>query len=250
MIVPRLLGSKPGSKPVPTSAPPPPAFPAAVEPWESQEAIRRIAAALPPLERAYALIRFAIFRTKFLALMNLVLPERGRLLDVGCGFGLFSVYFAMTSPHRVIRGIDPDARRIDIARRVAKACGVADRVEYQVGTAEALPQGPPHDAIYMLDVMHHLHRDQQIPLLYRLRRLVAPGGTLLIKDVTTDAPLKLAFTELLDRLMVGWDEPLSYRHHREWQQLLHRLGFDVRTVRVPDVLPYPHVVMLAKRRGG
>ena len=250
MIGARLLGSKLGSM---LSAPPPaPAAPfnPAVEPWESQEAIRRIAAALPPLERAYALVRFAIFRTKFLAMMNLVLPERGRLLDVGCGFGLFSVYFAMTSPHRVIRGIDPDARRIEIARRVARACGVADRVEYQVGTAEALPLGPVHDAVYMLDVMHHLHRDQQIPLLYRLRRLVAPGGTLLLKDVTTDAPLKLAFTELLDRLMVGWNEPLSYRHHREWQQLLHRLGFDVRTVRVPDVLPYPHVVMLAKRRGG
>ena len=95
MIVPKILGSHPQ---------PTPPFNPAVEPWESQEAIRRIAAALPPLERAYALVRFAIFRTKFLAMMNLVLPERGRLLDVGCGFGLFSVYFAMTSPHRVIRG--------------------------------------------------------------------------------------------------------------------------------------------------
>ena len=124
---------------------------------------------------------------------------------------------------------------------------MADRVEYQVGTAEALPLDRPYDAVYMMDVLHHLHRDAQIPLLHRLRRLVAPGGTLLLKDVTTDAPLKLAFTELLDRLMVGWHEPLSYRHHREWSALLQRLGFHVRTVRVPDVLPYPHVVMLAKR---
>ena len=49
--------------------------------------------------------------------------------------------------------------------------------------------------------------------------------TLLIKDVTTDAPWKLRFTELLDRVMVGWREPLSYRHHGEWTALLRRLGW-------------------------
>lgn len=222
-------------------APPGPA-----EPWESPEAIRRIAAALPPVERAYALVRFGIFRTKFLALMNLALPEEGRLLDIGCGFGLFSVYFALMARGRQIRGVDPDRRRVELARRVAAEVGVSDRVSYEVGTAEALPLGQPYQGIYMLDVLHHLRRDQQVPLLHRLRRLVAPGGTLLIKDVTTDAPLKLRFTELLDRAMVGWDEPLAYRHHAEWSGLLHRLGFSVRTVRVPDVLPYPHVVMLAR----
>jgi 2-polyprenyl-3-methyl-5-hydroxy-6-metoxy-1,4-benzoquinol methylase len=225
-----------------------PAPPGVAEPWESTEAIRRIAAALPPVERAYALVRFGIFRTKFLALMNLALPDEGRLLDIGCGFGLFSVYFALMGERRRIRGIDPDHRRVTMARRVAAALGVSDRVEYEVGTAEALPLGEPYAGIYMLDVLHHLRHDQQVPLLHRLRRLVAPGGTLLIKDVTTDAPLKLRFTELLDRVMVGWDEPLAYRHHGEWSGLLHRLGFSVRTVRVPDILPYPHVVMLARSR--
>jgi ubiquinone/menaquinone biosynthesis C-methylase UbiE len=217
------------------------------EPWESRTAILRIAAALPPLERAYAFVRFGIIRTKFLALMNLALPDRGRLLDVGCGFGLFSVYFALVSPGRVIHGVDPNPRRVAQARRLAAELGVADRVRYEVGTAEALPLREPYDAIYMLDVLHHVPTDAQVPLLHRLRRLVAPGGTLLIKEVTTDAPFQLAFTELLDRVMVGGDEPLGYRHHREWGALLQRLGFAVRTVRVPDILPYPHVVMVARR---
>jgi 2-polyprenyl-3-methyl-5-hydroxy-6-metoxy-1,4-benzoquinol methylase len=215
--------------------------------WESDEAVLRIAAALPPVERAYALVRFGIFRTKFLALMNLALPGEGRLLDVGCGFGLFSVYFALMSPGRRIRGIDPDARRVAMARKVAAALGVADRVEYEVGTAERLPRETPYQGVYMLDVLHHLDRDAQVPLLHRLRRLVAPGGTLLIKDVTTDSPLRLGFTWLLDRAMVGWRQPLSYRHHGEWSRLLARLGFQVRAVRVPDLLPYPHVVLLGQR---
>ena len=61
------------------------------------------------------------------------------------------------------------------------------------------------------------------------------------------APLRLLFTEALDRLMVGMDEPLAYRHHREWGQLLTKIGFKVRTVRVPDILPYPHVVIAAQK---
>lgn len=215
--------------------------------WESEEAVARIAAVLPPLERAYATIRFGIIRTKFLALMDLALPAEGRVLDVGCGFGLFSVYFALMGPGRQIRGIDPDERRVKMARQVAAALGVSDRVQYEVGTAEQLPFGAPYDGIYMMDVLHHVARLEQEPLLHRLRQLVAPGGTLLVKDVTTDSIAKLKFTELLDRLMVGWKEPLSYRHHGEWGALLAQLGFRVRTVRVPDLLPYPHVVMVARR---
>ena len=43
-------------------------------------------------------------------------------------------------------------------------------------------------------------------------------------------------------------EPLAYRHHREWGEMLAQLGFAVRMVRVPDVLPYPHVVIAATKR--
>ena len=69
-----------------------------------------------------------------------------------------------------------------------------------------------------------------------------------MKDITTDSFLKLKFTEILDRVMAGWNEPLNYRHHKEWAAILRELGFSVRIVRVPDVLPYPHVILLARKR--
>ena len=55
------------------------------------------------------------------------------------------------------------------------------------------------------------------------------------------------FTEYLDRLMVGWNEPLAYRHHYEWADMLRTLGFKVRVVLIPDILPYPHVVIAARK---
>ena len=95
--------------------------------------------------------------------------------------------------------------------------------------------------------MHHIPASDQLPMLERLRDLLAPRGVLVVKDITTEPAFGLKFTELLDRVMVGWNEPLAYRHHREWGEMLGRLGFHVRMVRVPDVLPYPHVVIAATK---
>ena len=219
--------------------------PIVVEEHESTRAVARIAMALPPVERAYAIVRFAILRQKLLAILNLLLPESGRILDVGCGFGLFSAYFSLVAPGRRVVGVDPSAKRVDMARNVKEQLGLVHN-EYHVGTIEsARPEGP-FDGIYLLDVLHHVPRADQRPLLEHLRRLLSPRGVLIIKDVTTDSRFKLRFTEVLDRVMVGPDEPLTYRHHREWVAELRSLGMSARVVRVPDILPYPHVVFVAR----
>ena len=222
-------------------------------PIEAQEvwgraALSRIVRTLPPVERAYASVRFSIMRPKLLSVLDLLLPEEGRLLDIGCGFGLFAAYFAQTQRARRITGVDPDARRVELARRTCDTLRL-DGHRFVVGDARSAAVDGPFDGAYVLDVMHHIARDDQLQLLERLRDLLAPRGVLVVKDITTEPWLGLKFTELLDRVMVGWDEPLSYRHHREWGEMLRSLGFKVRVVRVPDVLPYPHVVIAATKPG-
>jgi 2-polyprenyl-3-methyl-5-hydroxy-6-metoxy-1,4-benzoquinol methylase len=214
-----------------------------------RDAIARIVRALPPVERAYSRVRFSILRPKLLSVMDLLLTDEGRILDVGCGFGLFAAYFGQTHPGRRIVGVDPDARRIGIARRVSERLGLGEHrfVVGDVRDAELEREGP-FAAAYVLDVMHHLPKDDQCRVLERLRDMLVPGGMLLVKDITTEPAFGLFFTEALDRLMVGWREPLSYRHHHEWGEMLGDLGFKVRMVRVPDVLPYPHVVISAVKR--
>jgi SAM-dependent methyltransferase len=219
--------------------------------FEAQEvygraAIRRIARALPLVERAYAEVRFSIFRPKLLSVMDLLLTDEGRILDVGCGFGLFAAYFGQTHRRRAIVGVDPDARRVALAARVASSLDLVHH-EFHVGDVRSAPLEGPFAAAYVLDVMHHIPARDQRGVLERLRELLVPGGVLLIKDITTEPRYELLFTELLDRVMVGWNEELAYRHHKEWGAMLAELGFKVRIVRVPDVLPYPHVVIAATK---
>jgi 2-polyprenyl-3-methyl-5-hydroxy-6-metoxy-1,4-benzoquinol methylase len=212
-----------------------------------RNAIAKIVRALPPIEGAYSLVRFSILRPKLLSVMDLLLTDEGRILDVGCGFGLFAGYFGQTHPRRRIVGVDPNARRIDIARRVAASLGLRDHT-FVVGDVRSAALTGPFDAAYVLDVMHHLPEGDQRGVLERLRGLLVPGGMLLMKDITTEPRFGLAFTKALDRLMVGRREPLAYRHHREWGEMLTDLGFKVRMVRVPDMLPYPHVVIAATKK--
>lgn len=210
-------------------------------------AIANITRALPPMERIYSSIRFSILRPKLLSVMDLLLTDEGRILDVGCGFGLFAAYFGQTHPGRRIVGVDPDARRIGLARRVACELGLGGHTFIAGDVRDAALSGT-FDAAYVLDVMHHLPREDQLPVLQRLRDLLVPGGMLLIKDITTEPRSGLLFTEALDRIMVGFREPLAYRHHRDWGEVLTSIGFKVRIVRVPDVLPYPHVVIAATKQ--
>ncbi len=222
-------------------------FPA--KPLDAQEvfggrAMRRIVRALPPVESAYAAIRFTIMRSKLLSVMDLLLPSEGRILDVGCGFGLFAAYFAQTQPDRQITGIDQNEKRIEMARQVVGSLGLTGH-NFIAGDARDISVAVDggFNAIYVLDVMHHVPKDDQEALLGCLYDLLAPGGVLILKDITTEPWIGLKFTEYLDRLMVGWNEPLAYRHHSEWGGMLGKLGMRTRAVRVPDVLPYPHVVI-------
>ena len=222
-------------------------------PVEAQEvwgrtAMNRIIRALPPIERAYATIRFSIMRPKLVSVLDLLLPDEGRILDIGCGFGLFAAYFAQTQRARQIVGVDPDGRRTKMVERVFSKLGLEGHTFINGDARGAEVQGP-FNGVYMLDVMHHIPREDQTALLRRLHELLAPRGVLLIKDITTEPYLELKFTEILDRVMVGFDEPLAYRHHAEWGAILRELGFHVRIVRVPDVLPYPHVVIAATKTG-
>src|SRR5262249_28701103 len=142
----------------------------------SSRALLRIASALPPVERAYAIIRFLILRVKLLAVMDLLLPAEGRLLDVGCGFGLWAAYFGQMQPGRRIVGVDPARRRVAMARRVAERVGVhAEFVPHDVRQAKL---DGPFAGAYVLDVLHHIPREDQRAVLERLRDLLADDGVL------------------------------------------------------------------------
>ena len=181
-------------------------------------------------------------KTEFLERCNL---SGGSVLDVGCGFGLFSLYYASIHPELSLLGVDRDGRRIDLARRAAAKLQLRN-VAYELGDATALGERGPIDAAYMLDIVHHVPEGAVRSLLERLHASLRPGGRLLVKDVDTRPRHKRWFTHALDRLMDP-RAPIRYWSSEELGALLQDVGFRVRRHLMVDVLPYPHVLYVCER---
>ena len=199
-----------------------------------------------PLIRAYCWARFLILRQRFLDEIGQYLPPSGAVLDIGCGFGLFSLYYAATGPARFVRGLDVNRRRVEMARRAAARLGIHN-VQYEHGDARDWKGDGEVAAAYMLDIVHHVPPSAVPPLLAALRRSLPPGGRLLVKDVDTRPAPKRWFTWALDRLMAP-RTPVRYWSAEELTAALERAGFDVRRHLMVDVLPYPHILYICEAR--
>ncbi len=211
-----------------------------------REAISRVIAAYDdPIIRAYSWGRFLILRQRFLDEIGQYLPEEGTILDIGCGFGLFSLYYAQLFPAARFRGIDLDARRVALASDAARRLGLTN-TSYAVGDAREYRADAEHAAAYMLDIVHHVPPETVPPLLSELHKAIRPGGRLIVKDVDTQPAYKRWFTHALDLLM----SPRSVIHYwpaGELQALLERVGFRVYRHLMVDILPYPHVLYVCHR---
>jgi len=198
-----------------------------------------------PIVRTYCWVRFGILRQRFLDEIGQYLPDSGEILDVGCGFGLFSLFYAMARPDRLLRGLDLDERRIATARRAASRLGVHN-VTYEHGDARDFKGIGEYSAAYMLDIVHHIPPDSVAPLVRALHRCLRSGGRLLIKDVGTEPGYKRWFTRALDRVMAP-RTPVTYWPPERLQAVLESVGFVVYRHQMVDFLPYPHVLYICQR---
>jgi ubiquinone/menaquinone biosynthesis C-methylase UbiE len=211
------------------------------------DTIRRIVRAYDdPVVRGYCWARFLILRQRFLEEIGQYLPPEGAVLDIGCGFGLFSLYYAATAPGRFVRGLDVNGRRIAMARRAARRLAI-DNVQYEQGDARDFKGDSEIAAAYMLDIVHHVPPETVPPLLRQLRRCLAPGGRLLVKDVDTRPAPKRWFTWALDRLMAP-RTPVRYWSADELTAALEQAGFAVHRHLMVDLLPYPHILYICEAR--
>jgi SAM-dependent methyltransferase len=102
------------------------------------------------------------------------------VLDVGCGLGGPSRFIADRFGCRVV-GVDLLPVRIDAARALAEMTRSADRVDYRVADALALPFGDESFAhVWTMDTSIHV-RDKAA-LFGEIARVLQPGGLLVLHD--------------------------------------------------------------------
>jgi ubiquinone/menaquinone biosynthesis C-methylase UbiE len=129
-------------------------------------------------ERYMAIHGYAVARMH-LALEWLLPIARGggRLLDIGCASGYYSVAFAKAGGRAT--GIDISEASIALARRRAEDESVAERCEFFRGDMRCLPDNEgEYDAVSMIEVLEHV-REQREAVKQAVGAL-RPGGLLLV----------------------------------------------------------------------
>ena len=138
----------------------------------------------PEEAREYDAMDFAEVNSRFVAdFLAAHGPGRGgEILDVGTGTA--RVPIALCRADRMVRvlGVDLAGPMIELARRNVLKAELADRIRFARGDAKNLPfPDGRFEAVICNTIVHHI--PDPGPALAEMARLVAPGGTLMVRDL-------------------------------------------------------------------
>ncbi len=130
-----------------------------------------------------------------------LVPSGSRVLDVGCGGGLFLTLMADRIGLGDSIGFDANATVIGLAQGAAQRAQL-DTLEFRhLAVEEAWPEGE-FDVVSIIDVMHHVPPDAQRDVIKLCAQHVKPGGILLYKDMCR-RPLWRAWMNRLHDLVLA-----------------------------------------------
>ena len=140
-------------------------------------------------------MRIKVRMEKNYKVFNDLLPVKGDILDIGCGYGFMSYMLHFVSTRRNITGIDYDEQKIATANHCfSKDEAInfvhADITEYAFET---------YDAIVMMDILHYLQPEQQKIVIEKSIRAIKPGGLIVIRDGDKELPKRQKGTELTEK---------------------------------------------------
>jgi len=147
-----------------------------------------------------------------------------RVLDVGCGSGVFASQVATASQARVV-GVDANVRAVEFAR----SRFVHPNLRFEVGNLSDLSfSDQSFERIALLEVIEHIDQHQALELLQTLRPLLTPGGRLVIS--TPNALSAWPMIEwLLDHLrlvpQMRGEQHVGRYHPESLRALCEPLGF-------------------------
>ncbi|HEX6403234.1 MAG TPA: class I SAM-dependent methyltransferase [Pseudonocardiaceae bacterium] len=111
----------------------------------------------------------------------------GWVADVGCGFGYSTIVMAQAFPASTFVGFDYHRQSIEAASKLAAEAGVADRVSFEVASAQEFP-GTGYDLITCYDCLHDM--GDPAGAARHARQTIADDGTLMIVEPNTSEQLE------------------------------------------------------------
>lgn len=166
---------------------------------------------------------------KFLALV----PEKGRVLDIGCGFGEPIARYMIESG-RGVTGVDSSPTMISLCEKLAPG------ETWMVCDMRKLDAGKRFDGVIAWDSFFHLTRDDQRRMFPIFEAHALPGAPLMFTSGPRDGEAIGSYHG--EPLYHASLDPADYR------ALLSQHGFEVLEFAESDPSCGDHTIWLARRR--
>jgi 2-hydroxy-4-(methylsulfanyl)butanoate S-methyltransferase len=173
------------------------------------------------------------------------LSECRRLLDVGGGTGAFTISLCRRYPALSGTIIDfPSVR--PMAERLAKEAGLADRVTFHEGNALTSQWPDGQDVVLMSYLLSAVAEENGRRLIASARRVLKPGGLLVLHDFMTENDRRSPTSAALWLLAAVLMDPDAPALTPGWlAQIVTESGFT--DISVADVIPTITKVLVARR---
>jgi 2-polyprenyl-3-methyl-5-hydroxy-6-metoxy-1,4-benzoquinol methylase len=159
------------------------------------------------------------------AALNAQSGPKGKVLDIAAGHGLYGIAVAKDNPNAEIFAQDWDAV-LDVAEENARRAGVRARWHRLPGSAFEIEFGTGYDIVLVTQFLHHYDPSTNTALLRKIRRSLAPHGTVLTMDWVPNpdriSPARAAsFAMMMLGMTVGGDVYTL----AEYEQMFRDAGF-------------------------
>lgn len=198
---------------------------------------------LPLKTRAHVIVRFI---TCPLLKIEPYVPRAGKILEVGCGHGLFTHILSRASKERDLTGIDIAEDKIAAARRSGEG-----RIRFICKDFFEFAE-TGLDAVVLVDVLYLLPFHEQLRMLERGFEALGDSGVLVI--MTKDkAPRWKYMVNLLQETMavrvfrITKGSSLTFHRSGDLKEVLERIGFIVEVVPLHRGYPHPHCLMVCRK---
>ena len=189
-----------------------------------------------------------------------LIPDGGRLLDLGCGQGLLASWLLAAQALQAAGNwpagwpAPPRPERIDgvelMPRDVARArAALGAAATFAAGDIRTADYGRA-DTVVILDVLHYIPPAGQDAVLRRVRAALSPGGTLLLRVGDAGGGWGFRWSNWVDHAVMfarghGYVR-LHCRRLSDWTLALAALGFRVESIPMSQGTPFANVLLVAR----
>jgi 2-polyprenyl-3-methyl-5-hydroxy-6-metoxy-1,4-benzoquinol methylase len=175
-----------------------------------------------------------------------LVPQGARVLDVGCGAGLWLGLLADRGTIAHGTGFDTSDKAISLAQHMGGRVDAGKRLTFQRLDATAAWPAGDFDVISIIDVLHHVPPAHQLGVLTLAAKRLKPGGLLLYKDMAQRPAWKAMANRMHDLIVVR--EWINYVDIGTVDRHMTGLGMVAVTAGAASRYVYAHEWRLFKRR--